>query len=468
MESCSDVCESSLKEMGEVKESSTVGVPVIEDATSTSDSVTVPYAIPSNENFLVFMTFVVLGNSALSFCTFLFFVSEILPGMMQLWWFPFSNSLIAVYCTFSLVATAVLIVWFPGLRLKNIFITSILFSFCSIAFPLTCTIVRSAPGSVLLHLLCCMGGALTAVFQSNLFAAASVLPRNYMGAASLGLGLNGLLGFAGWIFITQCLFSTRVLKGLLGAMWVHSLFVSAASNIVGLVMLRRALKLPWVERAIRFAENKQETPANEDTIFPAFMETTRSAESESKPSLTPVSVWSSWWSSFCRYRGALEQIFNVSLTLFITLLMYPAVAPSAWRRDDFERSLLIGTFLTGDFLGRYLPNLRHWCPRLTVRRSFVKYLALLRLGFIPLLLYPAKRWGYSENDTTGTFEQSFGFQSLSIVFFALSSGWICTLSTMYLPATLEKCEEKNRAATVYLLLLLAAMSAGAWMSALLR
>lgn len=122
---------------------------------------------------------------------------------------------------------------------------------------------------------------------------------------------------------------------------------------------------------------------------------------------------------------------------------------------------LQGIWQCGDFIGRYVPNLRFWIPYAAVKPKTVKYFTLGRLIFIPIfvLIYRLP------DDKLGILG-SFWFQAIAMFVFVFFSGWICSLSSMYVPDCVEDADEKGQAATMYLLCLLLGLSIGVWMSKL--
>lgn len=120
---------------------------------------------------------------------------------------------------------------------------------------------------------------------------------------------------------------------------------------------------------------------------------------------------------------------------------------------------LQGIWQFGDFIGRYIPNLRFWFPFAVVKPKTVKYFTMLRILFLPLFLVmyklPQEELGF-----LGTF----WFQAVCLFVFVFFNGWICSLSSMYVPDSVRDNNEKGQAATMYLLCLLLGITLGGWIS----
>lgn len=264
-----------------------------------------------------------------------------------------------------------------------------------------------------------------------MFGFASVFPRNYVGAACFGLGLSGLLSFSLWMMLSKLIFDMTP-AGVKAACWLY-FSLATLVNVAAGVFFYSALRKPWAIASVQHAKEERSAKKQRESAGPAR----------------------SKWNVF---KDASEQIFNVSFTLWLTLMMFPNVAPFAWGRSVVEADMLVGLVQCGDFIGRYIPNLRRWIPQLTVRPHRLKYIVLARLVFIPLLVLPAKQ--------SIPLVHNFGFQAICIFLFALSSGWICSLASMYVPESVQDADEKSQAATMYLLMLLLGITIGVWMAKL--
>jgi hypothetical protein len=119
--------------------------------------------------------------------------------------------------------------------------------------------------------------------------------------------------------------------------------------------------------------------------------------------------------------------------------------------------------LFGDFIGRYLPNLKQWCPFLALKCNTVIYYGLMRLIFIPWMIFLKT----NKMSKVQGILLSEPFRRTSLFLFSLSNGWLCSLSNMYVMVRLKTSEEKEFMSTVYTLCLLVGISLGSWLAPLL-
>lgn len=139
-----------------------------------------------------------------------------------------------------------------------------------------------------------------------MFGFASVLPRNYVGGACLGLGVSGLLAFAGWMLFSKVLFPMSP-TGVKSAVWLY-MTCTAAVNALAAILFMAIYRRPWALRSVRIAQaQRQEKEAAKVQHLNAALEPQNGEERIRTK-----------WNIF---KDASEQILNVSITLWLTLMV---------------------------------------------------------------------------------------------------------------------------------------------------
>lgn len=267
------------------------------------------------------------------------------------------------------------------------------------------------------------------------YAFASILPKNYVGYVSTGNGIAGALSFSVYLPLIYLFEWTQ--RGQIRLIWTFFIFGSL-SSVVQVVCFYRLSEKSWFKECVEISRQKRIEDAERT-----------------------LSAWGQRRSFFEIFKDCWLQAFNASFTLFVTLLLFPMTGPYNWKQPKLVSVFLIGTFQILDLLLRWFPVLGGWTQ---IPKKWLTSLVLLRpLVFIPLFLLPAENLNLNYPFFGKTW-----WLFILMILFTVTSGWFTTCASIHCPECVEHPAEKEIASEIFVIALLAFITAGVFSSKLPR
>jgi len=261
-----------------------------------------------------------------------------------------------------------------------------------------------------------VSGVCSALATSKVLSIVAILPPKYTGAVMSGNGFAGIITLI--IYIIS--YFTVDIKTFEGANLSTLIFFSVGSTISVLCVIAVIVfdKLKFVQYYKTFnnsSPNKEYKPLLDKTVA--------EQKAEEKNDFSKLGVFKVIW----------KQSLNVFITFFITLSLFPGQISIITPQEnsiipaDLMGSILIGVFQIFDCIGRTLPSFKTilFNPRNLIIPT------LIRTAFYPLIIilaFPSYKYPMLHSD---------GLAFLIVAIFALTNGYLGTLSMIFGPSTVE-------------------------------
>eukprot|EP00921_Rhytidocystis_pertsovi_P015399 GHVQ01024481.1.p1 GENE.GHVQ01024481.1~~GHVQ01024481.1.p1 ORF type:complete len:488 (-),score=27.90 GHVQ01024481.1:1923-3386(-) len=402
-----------------------------------------------------------------------------------------ADTMVAIYQTFNISAQLCLI-YFGGVRPVLFISAGCCLGAMALIIPVIVQYASEVVAESLLYGLMAPVGSCVGLVLGCGFTFASIMPVNFCGYVALGMGVSGLFSFGLWMVISKAIFDCSTPEGLMGGIWlIFSIGVFICFAVSAWVFL--TLQQPWASHAawrvihgstmldvtrdvlarrsgadVDSTESQHLEKEQLDYITEGPVEKTETepqlvtaGDSESPP-LASQDQLLGWWPLL---KTASMQLFNMGLTMWITMNVFPVIGPYSWQGPSIEQSdITMGMFQMGDFVGRYLPNAGTipYVRRIVMINPKLLWIpVLLRLLFIPIFVV-----SYKVHDTTVL--NDLWYQILLMLVFSLTDGWFATLSVIYNTDQFQNEKDKGRAGLMGSIIMLVGVVGGLWMSKLYK
>eukprot|EP00922_Rhytidocystis_sp_ex-Travisia-forbesii_P043377 GHVS01064707.1.p1 GENE.GHVS01064707.1~~GHVS01064707.1.p1 ORF type:complete len:554 (-),score=89.14 GHVS01064707.1:811-2472(-) len=504
--------------------------PVKLDITSSASSSTekMPFEnvvlLSSSDRIFVFFVFSLLGCASLVVWNG---VLSTLVDVNNLLDRDINQIMTNVFMTVT-VLTNLLWTHFGATSAILLYVSSIGMGLSCLLFPLIMQLATGDCGKVLIILLSVVLGVCTGTLQPCSFAVAAIMPENFCGVVSFGMGLGGLMSFVLWLGIgsgiappassgkrevdevrsafwaffaclaLMCFMAVFAFWRLRRMRWAKSGFAQVEQkNCIcpndeeqGNVKKDKSEKLDDGDDSTTTLKNEEKHGEGSTAGQPSGTRRRSSAGSvygpdpsqlsSSNAAVTSLSattsrpttnsaetggIVNSLVYNWWLFQQAWQQIAALFVTIFVTLQMFPNVGPIKWGDEGNMMVVMFGMFQTGDFIGRYLPNASRLLGRLVTLHSRAVFpLSICRLIFIPLFMACFKLGTGGSGNGTNDVLGSSAFHIILMLFLSVTNGWLCSLCLMYVPTKLVKGEDKGAACSLAVLLMLVGIMAGLWLS----
>lgn len=483
---------------------------------STSVLPEVPTALTKAQHRRCVLTFLLMATATMYYWNAVLGVlySVVIVKLPEHSWLP--DTVTAVYSTVACIS-AFALSYFGALRVPFNIGGALLLAFMSILFPITLSYAAGTTSAVLLVITAAIAGVAEMLVQCSGYAIGVILPRSYGGWISFGYGICGMMTFLLWMLFSQAIFdinedsddiaqwsyaspiaflrrrqllpaaAPRQLRASLdkrieGALWCH-FGVAALINVVSACTFFFLLKEPYVRQAIADATSGEKIVKRSETqklmdeerqtsvdghkedpegkgsrhgsdgsiVSIAMAEQQLTGTVSTSQSIIEESTLTLW--GVFKRSWALQ--LSMALLMGVSMMAYPNIGPYGWQRTIKENDILTGIFQTGDFVGRYIPNL---VPALFLFPAKVtEGLTLLRLLLLALFIVIK----HTPGDNV---LQVYGVQCMLMACLALSHGWYASIFMTRIPQALDHPHDKARASSMAVMLLVAAIAIGLWLA----
>eukprot|EP00921_Rhytidocystis_pertsovi_P014937 GHVQ01023953.1.p1 GENE.GHVQ01023953.1~~GHVQ01023953.1.p1 ORF type:complete len:474 (-),score=34.99 GHVQ01023953.1:3170-4591(-) len=391
-----------------------------------------------------------------------------------------ADTMVAVYQTFN-ISVQLLFIFCGGVR-RTLFVSAMACTGVLVFMVPVILQVASAKVAVpLLYVLMVPVGTCMGILFGCGFTFAAIMPVNFCGYVAFGMGVSGLISFGLWMLVSKVIFDSSTPQGLLYGIWL--LFCCVGFMYFGIAALMYfTLNLPWASNAIwrvhhplsvlrvtrehppgsssaLYKESNKGGNANKGDTEKQNMSSEKSEENcvvTIKDSVEPVL---DWWTLI---KVIFPQLFNMGITLWITLNVFPVVGPYSWQGPSMgELDVIMGMFQIGDFIGRYLPNgnIPYVGKLFMIKPKWLLLPVLIRLCFIPLFVLSFKL------QSTAVINDLW-YQLLLMLVFGMTDGWFVVLGSIYNPEQVKHEKNKGRAGLLGSVVMMLGIVTGLWTSKL--
>ncbi|PFH38413.1 nucleoside transporter protein [Besnoitia besnoiti] len=333
---------------------------------------------------------------------------------------------------------------------------------------------------ICMHIMCFLMGVSSGLLQGAGFLIAGVMPKNFVGAVSVGQGMAGLVAFSLSALLSFAWFPLNARVGVTTTAWAVFLFAALVSVLysAGVSIL---MQQPWARHALRRAAKQREQRLElarrrrQEREIAAVAAAAEAMECGLEGDMLEEEGMQTIVDSIPEHGGAnqrlteqqQEQITHEScaadtdarslwrvaldvapemsavfVTFFITLNIYPLLGPTLLNyNQSFPNHFLIlfGVYGIGDLVGRSLPDLSRtaaWLSWLMLPRKYLLLSAFSRaLFYIPFLA------GYKLKGVPVV--NDIWWYAIIMFFLALTHGWTGTLGFIYCGTKIENLGEKD-------------------------
>lgn len=250
------------------------------------------------------------------------------------------------------------------------------------------------------------------------FGYAAQLPQDQSGIMSSGLGFSGIVIYIIWT-LSHSVFTINKPIDLAVPLWIFFVVISILTAVCYFLIVKafNGEQLSAVEAGTKISADAADTEASISGVEDDFVNG--------------------------GYKCILSKAWIMGIptfqALFITLIIFPIIGPVEWSKHKIISNidLLIGIFLVGDLIGRFLPN---FVNGLMVDQKNVHIISNARLIFIITFFLPLI------NNFPQIFKKPF-FAYLNMFLMALTSGWMSTCSIVRTIETVKGDEAKKKIST---------------------